>query len=72
MARELVHEDDEQKVYLDVGDRWTSTQVEWKAGHEPGPDRLTSLEQRVDAASALAEQANATAQDVAKAMKPSR
>lgn len=36
------------------------------------PDRVAALEARIDAAAALAEQANATAQDVAQAMKPTR
>lgn len=35
-------------------------------------DRLDELQARVDAAAALAEQASATAQDVALAMRPSR
>lgn len=35
-------------------------------------ERLDGVEARVDAAAALAEQANTTAQDVAAAMKPAR
>lgn len=72
MAEKMIHEDDEKQVYETSGEGWSSQRFEWKPGHEPPPDRLSALEQRVDAAAALAEQASATAQDVAAAMKPSR
>lgn len=69
MAERLVYEDTDKRIYADGDGEDRTERIEWVNPDAPGA-RLDDLQARVDAAAALAEDANATAQEVADAMKP--
>lgn len=81
MPEQIIAETDEYQDIEVTTDGWPdkagsvrSVRREWMAGHEPAPavapdDRIAALEAKVAAAEALASKANATAQEVAQAMK---
>lgn len=73
MTRQLVHEDDDVRVYevRDDGGEVVGEDRESKAAPVPSAvARIAALESRLDAVAALAAKADATATEVAAAAKP--
>lgn len=67
MAERLAYEDTDKRIYVidpDTDDGQQQVRVEWVNPAATGA--------RLDAVAALADKANATAQEVAKAARPSR